>query len=140
MHAILDEACTIHHAAGGIKKQAWLLAFALRNCAKFAIPLHWRPLGLPGFFYGRSRPAPWVIAAMVMFGCAYYPWWALSSFRVLPMAVRVNPLVYASEGLRGTLAPRFPHLPIAGVLTVLALAALAALALGLHHFDSKAVN
>jgi ABC-2 type transport system permease protein len=81
-----------------------------------------------------------VIAPMMMFGCAYYPWSALSSFRALQIAVLVNPLVYASEGLRGTLAPQFPHMPVAVVLTVLALADLGVLALGLHRFDSKAVN
>jgi ABC-2 type transport system permease protein len=81
-----------------------------------------------------------VIAPMMMFGCAYYPWSALSSFRALQIAVLVNPLVYASEGLRGTLAPQFPHMPVAVVLIVLALADLGVLALGLHRFDSKAVN
>jgi ABC-2 type transport system permease protein len=81
-----------------------------------------------------------VIAPMMMFGCAYYPWSALSSFRALQIAVLVNPLVYASEGLRGTLAPQFPHMPIAVVLSVLALGDLAVLALGLHRFTAKAVN
>jgi ABC-2 type transport system permease protein len=41
-----------------------------------------------------------VIATMMMFGCAYYPWSALSSFRPLQIALPINPLVYASEGLR----------------------------------------
>jgi ABC-2 type transport system permease protein len=81
-----------------------------------------------------------VIAPMMMFGCAYYPWAALSSFRALQIAVLVNPLVYASEGLRGTLAPQFPHMPIAIVLSVLALADFAVLALGLYRFDAKAVS
>jgi ABC-2 type transport system permease protein len=81
-----------------------------------------------------------VIAPMMMFGCAYYPWSALSSFRPLQIAVLINPLVYASEGLRGTLAPQFPHMPAAVVLTVLVLADLAVLALGLHRFDAKSVS
>jgi ABC-2 type transport system permease protein len=81
-----------------------------------------------------------VIAPMMMFGCAYYPWSALSSFRPLQIAVLINPLVYASEGLRGTLAPQFPHMPAAVVLTVLVVADLAVLALGLNRFDAKSVN
>jgi ABC-2 type transport system permease protein len=81
-----------------------------------------------------------VIAPMMMFGCAYYPWSALSSFRPLQIAVLINPLVYASEGLRGTLAPQFPHMPAAVVLTVLLLADLGVLALGLNRFDAKSVS
>jgi ABC-2 type transport system permease protein len=41
-----------------------------------------------------------------MFGCAYYPWSMLRPFKVLQYAVLINPLVYASEGLRGSLPPR----------------------------------
>src|SRR5450755_3411999 len=51
-----------------------------------------------------------VLAPMMMFGCAYYPWSALSAFPILQIAVLLNPLVYASEGLRGALAPQFPHI------------------------------
>jgi len=39
-----------------------------------------------------------VLAPMIMFGCAYYPWSALKAFPVLQIAVLANPLVYASEG------------------------------------------
>ena len=46
-----------------------------------------------------------VLAPMIMFGCAYYPWSALNSFPVLQKVVLVNPLVYACEGLRATLVP-----------------------------------
>jgi ABC-2 type transport system permease protein len=81
-----------------------------------------------------------VIAPMMMFGCAYYPWAALSTFRALQIAVLINPLVYASEGLRGTLAPQFPHMPIAVVLTILAVADLGILIFGLNRFDAKSVN
>ena len=42
-----------------------------------------------------------VLAPMMMFGCAYYPWSMLSAFPGLQYAVLINPLVYASEGLRG---------------------------------------
>ena len=30
----------------------------------------------------------------------------------LQKVVLVNPIVYASEGLRGTVVPQFPHLPV----------------------------
>src|SRR6185295_16385754 len=51
-----------------------------------------------------------VLAPMMMFGCAYYPWSALEAFPVLHVAVLANPLVYASEGLRGALVPQVPHM------------------------------
>ena len=57
-----------------------------------------------------------VLAPMMMFGCAYYPWSALSSFPILQIAVLINPLVYASEGLRGALAPVPGQMPMAAVL------------------------
>src|SRR5260370_4454057 len=62
-----------------------------------------------------------VLVPMIMFGCAYYPWSALKNFPVLQIAVLVNPLVYASEGLRGVLAPNIPHINTMIVLAVLLL-------------------
>jgi len=53
-----------------------------------------------------------VLTPMIFFGCTYYPWSALATFPILQKIVLVNPLVYASEGLRGALVPQFPHLPI----------------------------
>jgi ABC-2 type transport system permease protein len=81
-----------------------------------------------------------VLAPMMMFGCAYYPWKALESFPVLQMAVLVNPLVYASEGLRGALAPQVPHMNIAIVIGALAVIDIGLLYLGLKKFRQKAVS
>jgi ABC-2 type transport system permease protein len=81
-----------------------------------------------------------VIAPMMMFGCAYYPWEALKHFPGLQYAVLINPLVYASEGLRGALAPQVPHIPIPAVLGALAVMNLVFLFFGLKKFQSKAVS
>ena len=81
-----------------------------------------------------------VVAPMMMFGCAYYPWSALEHFKVLQYAVLINPLVYASEGLRGVLVPDVPHIPfwaVVGALTVMDLVLLVA---GLKKFEKKAVS
>jgi hypothetical protein len=48
--------------------------------------------------------------------------------------------VYASEGLRGTLVPQFPHLPLPAVLVVLAAFDALLLAAGLRQFWGKAVS
>jgi ABC-2 type transport system permease protein len=81
-----------------------------------------------------------VLAPMMMFGCAYYPWSALSAFPALKIAVLVNPLVYASEGLRGALAPQVPHIPAAVVLSALLVIDVVLLAAGLNRFHHKAVS
>jgi ABC-2 type transport system permease protein len=81
-----------------------------------------------------------VITPMIFFGCAYYPWSALKTFPIMQKAVLINPLVYASEGLRGTLVPQFPHLPMAAVLVMLFLFDVVFLVLGLRQFDRKAVS
>src|SRR6202034_4644199 len=60
-----------------------------------------------------------VITPMIFFGCAYYPWSALKTFPIMQKAVLINPLVYASEGLRATLVPQFAHLPVPAVLAAL---------------------
>ena len=54
--------------------------------------------------------------------------------------VLINPLVYASEGLRASLVPGFPHLSMAAVLVALLFFDLLLLGLGLRQFDKKAVS
>ena len=81
-----------------------------------------------------------VLAPMMMFGCAYYPWSVLKPFPILQIAVLANPLVYASEGLRGALVPQAPHLPAPAVLGALVAIDAALLAFGLNRFRKKAVS
>ena len=81
-----------------------------------------------------------VLAPMMMFGCAYYPWKALDSFPVLQYAVLINPLVYASEGLRGALVPAAPHINTMLVIGALAVIDVGLLYLGLKKFQNKAVS
>ena len=81
-----------------------------------------------------------VLAPMMMFGCAYYPWKALESFPILHIAVLINPLVYASEGLRGALVPQVPHMNTLVVIGALAVIDLGLLYVGLKKFRQKAVS
>jgi ABC-2 type transport system permease protein len=81
-----------------------------------------------------------VITPMIFFGCAYYPWSALKVFPILQKIVLINPLVYATEGLRASLVPQFPHLPTIAVLAGLLLFDVLFLVLGLRQFDKKAVT
>jgi ABC-2 type transport system permease protein len=81
-----------------------------------------------------------VLAPMIFFGCAYYPWSALAAFPFLQKAVLVNPLVYASEGFRGALAPQFPHLPRALVVGALLVFDALFFVAGIRRFHKKAIN
>jgi ABC-2 type transport system permease protein len=81
-----------------------------------------------------------VLTPMIFFGCTYYPWSALAHFPILQKIVLVNPLVYASEGLRGTLVPQFPHLSVPVVLVALTVFDALFLAAGLRQFHRKAVS
>jgi ABC-2 type transport system permease protein len=81
-----------------------------------------------------------VLTPMIFFGCTYYPWSALDHFPILQKLVLVNPLVYASEGLRGTLVPQYPHLPVLVVMLVLASFDVVLLIVGLRQFRGKAVS
>jgi hypothetical protein len=74
------------------------------------------------------------------FGCTYYPWSALGHFPILQKIVLVNPLVYASEGLRATLVPQYPHLPLLAVLIALTIFDALFLGAGLLQFRRKAVS
>jgi ABC-2 type transport system permease protein len=81
-----------------------------------------------------------VITPMIFFGCTYYPWSALKTFPILQRAVLINPLVYASEGLRASLVPQFPHLSITVVLIALLSFDVLLLMVGLRQFEKKAVS
>ena len=80
-----------------------------------------------------------VITPMIFFGCTYYPWNALDKFPILQKAVLINPLVYASEGLRAMLVPGFPHLSTVAVLIALFFDILL-LVVGLRQFEKKAIS
>ena len=81
-----------------------------------------------------------ILAPMIFFGCAYYPWAGLRMVPAMQYAVLVNPLVYVAEGLRGALTPTLPHLPL-----LISSAALAAMSLllwwaGLRSFIRRAMS
>ncbi|HEV2401734.1 MAG TPA: ABC transporter permease [Candidatus Sulfotelmatobacter sp.] len=81
-----------------------------------------------------------ILTPMIFFGCTYYPWSALSAFPILKRAVLINPLVYASEGLRAALVPQFPHLSTVAILIVLCFFDILLLMLGLRQFEKKAIS
>jgi ABC-2 type transport system permease protein len=81
-----------------------------------------------------------IVAPMMMFGCAYYPWSALTVVPALQYGVLINPLVYVSEGMRAALTPSLPHMPLVAVLLVLALITAVFWSLGLRSFEKRAFS
>jgi ABC-2 type transport system permease protein len=81
-----------------------------------------------------------VFVPMIMFGCVYYPWRGLDHLPVLKYAVLINPLVYASEGLRAALTPAVPHMPLAAIFGALAVAGVVLLTLALRSFRKRAIT
>ncbi|MGC1483110.1 MAG: ABC transporter permease [Candidatus Acidiferrum sp.] len=81
-----------------------------------------------------------VVAPMIFFGCTYYPWSALKNFPIVQKVVLINPLVYASEGLRATLVPQFPHLSLPAIFAGLIGFNALLLIVGLRQFHKKAVS
>jgi ABC-2 type transport system permease protein len=81
-----------------------------------------------------------VVAPMIMFGCAYYPWRGLDAVPAMKYAVLVNPLTYVAEGLRAVLIPDRPHMPLAMVLAALAFITALFWRLGLRAFMKRAIG
>jgi len=81
-----------------------------------------------------------VLTPMIFFGCTYYPWSSLAKFPILQKIVLINPLAYASEGLRATLVPQFPHLSLPLILVALSVFDILLLVVGLRQFRKKAVS
>lgn len=81
-----------------------------------------------------------IVAPMIMFGCAYYPWSGLSAVPVMKYLVLLNPLTYIAEGLRGVLVPAGPHMPMAMVVAGLTVITVVFWVLGLRTFMKRAIG
>lgn len=81
-----------------------------------------------------------IVAPMVFFGCAYYPWRGLDAVPVVKYLVLLNPLVYVAEGLRGVMTPAVPHMSLGIVTVALVLLAAAGWMLGMRSFYKRAIG
>jgi ABC-2 type transport system permease protein len=81
-----------------------------------------------------------IIAPMMMFGCAYYPWASLDAVPAMKYGVLVNPLVYVSEAMRGALTPELPHMPLVASAPALAVLVVLFLSLGVRSFRKRALS
>jgi ABC-2 type transport system permease protein len=81
-----------------------------------------------------------IIAPMIFFGCAYYPWRGLDAVPVMKYLVLVNPMVYVSEGMRGALTPSVPHMPLPIVGVALVVVTTVFWRLGIRSFYKRAIG
>jgi len=81
-----------------------------------------------------------ILAPMIFFGCAYYPWQGLSAVPIMKYAVLVNPLVYVAEGMRAALTPSAPHMSLGVVVVALILIIALFWTLGMRSFMKRAVG
>ena len=81
-----------------------------------------------------------ILAPMIFFGCAYYPWEGLSVVPVMKYGVLINPLVYVAEGMRAALTPGAPHMELPVVVVALLLITAFFWRLGMKFFMKRAVG
>jgi len=84
-----------------------------------------------------------VLTPLLFTGRTQYPWAQFDNLKWFQVLTLVNPITYASEGLRGALVPPFLHVPhMDPAIAVLALVAAIVLfsALGLRGFMRRAVD
>lgn len=81
-----------------------------------------------------------IVAPMIFFGCAYYPWRGLDKVPVVKYLVLLNPLVYVAEGLRGVMTPDTPHMSLGVVIVALVVLAGAGWMLGMRSFYKRAIG
>lgn len=81
-----------------------------------------------------------IIAPMLFFGCAYYPWRGLDVVPVVKYIVLINPMVYVTEGMRGALTPGVPHMPLPVVGVALLTIVAVFWTLGMRSFYKRAIG
>ena len=81
-----------------------------------------------------------IIAPMIFFGCAYYPWRGLAVLPWLQYLVLLNPLVYVAEGMRGALTPSSDPMPLPLAVGALVVMLVAFTALGMRSFRRRAIG
>jgi ABC-2 type transport system permease protein len=81
-----------------------------------------------------------VVIPLTFLGCVYYPWASLTPVPWLKYLVLINPLVYMTEGLRTSLTPELPHMPIWAFMLALVGGSVALSVVSLRTFTRRVVT
>ena len=115
-----------------------MVGVALLGAAAFASLGLWLGTAIPPQQIGLMFAV--ILAPMIFFGCAYYPWVGLRTVPIMQVAVLINPLVYLAEGMRGALTPKLPHMPLAITCSMLVAMAVLLWWAGLKSFIKRAMS
>jgi ABC-2 type transport system permease protein len=80
-----------------------------------------------------------VLGPLMLFGCAYYPWAALSVLGPVQYVFLLNPLVFMSEAMRLSVTPDVPHMPVPLLLGGLIAFTVVFLLSGARAFERKTI-
>ena len=81
-----------------------------------------------------------VVLPLTFLGCIYYPWAALTPVMWLKVLVLLNPLVYMTEGLRTSLTPELPHMPVWAFMLALVGGSIGLAIVSLRTFHARVVT
>jgi ABC-2 type transport system permease protein len=86
-----------------------------------------------------------IFTPLLFTGCTYYPWGALANIRWFQIVTLLNPLTYASEGLRYAMVPpiggrQFPTLGLHWILLALGVSVVVTFLLGNRTFSRRVVT
>ncbi len=81
-----------------------------------------------------------ILTPLMMTGAAYYPWASLGSLQWFQIVTLLNPMTYASEGLRGALTPAAPHMDPLFVLLGLVISIAIFGTIGIRGFIKRAID
>ena len=81
-----------------------------------------------------------VLTPLIMTGATYYPWASLGSLPWFQAITLLNPLTYASEGMRAALTPEVPHMDLIFILLGLGVSIVGFGAWGIRGFLRRAID
>jgi ABC-2 type transport system permease protein len=81
-----------------------------------------------------------VLTPLLFTGCVQYPWPLLSRLRWFQVVTLVNPITYASEGIRAAMLPLGPHMTTWKAAAALAVATTLFATAGIRGFLRRAVD
>lgn len=81
-----------------------------------------------------------VLLPITFTGCSQYPWPSLSRLAWFQWVTTVNPLTYASEGMRAALVPSVPHMASWICVLMLLVALVIFGATGIRGFLRRAID
>jgi ABC-2 type transport system permease protein len=95
-----------------------------------------------GMVLGTTVPPQQInlMTPLIMTGATYYPWASLGSLPWFQAITLLNPLTYASEGMRAALTPEVPHMDLMFVLLGLGVSIVGFGAWGVRGFLRRAID